>query len=212
MKNHADQLSFRGWLVKQLQIARWSAPAGLPLPAVAQKLGVTLDVLEEALAAREAALKASGRPLMHRGKRTRFRSDYAELKVTMPTVVYRAWQEILGTFKISSSALLRSLVHAFLLHPHRPERAQQAWHYQGQVYHLIGRSAITRRESACTRVTRGAQIALDHHADAWSIPASAIMRGLVVDVLEGRKKRLKIVGYPELWGDPDRYLHPEKFS
>ncbi len=213
MKRHADQLKFRAWLVRQLELTRWSAPADLPLPALAQELGVTLPVLEEAIARRESALQRAGKPRRVRGKRLMDRSDYAILRVTMPGPVHTDWQEYVRVLRTSPSTLFRSLVHSFLLAPIRPTTTTRSWLYRGGTYQLESSGLRRKRQGVVTRITRGAQIALDHHASLWNVPPTYIARGLIVDLLEGRAlRRLKIVTYPELWGDPDRYLHPEKFS
>jgi hypothetical protein len=60
---------------------------------------------------------------------------------------------------------------------------------------------------AKTRITRGAQIALDHYADCWNTTATGIVRGLVTDVFEARAlpTGLRIIAFSEMWGDPARY-------
>lgn len=211
MKEYADQVKFRDWLVRQLEVTRWSASKGTSLSELASELGVTLPVLEEAIARRELALARSGKPRRSHSKRLTARSDYAIVRLTMPNAVYADWKEYVRVLKTSPSTLLRSLLHGFLLDPARPTTTTSAWHYRGGVYRLESSALRRKRQGAVTRITRGAQIALDHYADLWNVPPTYVARGLITDLLEGRHLRLKIVSYPELWGDPDRYLHPEKF-
>lgn len=63
------------------------------------------------------------------------------------------------------------------------------------------------RLHAKTRITRGAQIALDHYADHWNTTATGIVRGLVTDMLEARAlpAGLRIIAFSVMWGDPARY-------
>lgn len=209
---HGDKLTFRAWLVRQLTVTRW--PSVDPTPALAAELGVTLDVLEEAYGVLEAAAKRRGKPRTRHGKRVLARTDYALVRVYTPPAVHRIWHAYRKILHLNSGAVLRSLVHHFLQNPARPTTTSESWHLGGKVYKLEGRSLGDHRKNypnICTRITRGAEVALDHHAAEWNVPPTTVIRGLVVDLLESRVKRLVIVGYPELWGDPDRYLHPEKF-
>jgi hypothetical protein len=206
MTLHADQLVFRQWLVRQLVATRWPTTAAPSLP-LAQELGVQLDVLAEAYELRQAVTRSRGKPA-HRGGQG-VRNDYAMVRVYTPPAVHKDWLQYLKVIRISSGALLRSLVHHFLLDPIRPTTTTPSWHYRGEIYQL--KISEGRLSSIPTRITRGAEVALDHHALLWNVSPTSVLRGLVIDLLEGRTKRLKIVGYSELWGDPDRYLHPEKF-
>lgn len=203
-----DKLPFRAWLVKQLLRMRWSAPPTATLPQIAQYLGVTVDVLEEVVAERAIETQKRGRAATPRRKRALFRTDYELVRVNTPPDVAAAWKEYRGVLQITTSALLRSLVHHFLISGGpRPTSIGRAWRYNGRVQRMKhDMPEIT------TRITTGALTALDHYADEWGVSGMAITRGLVTDLLEGKVKRLRIVAFSELWGDPDRYLHPEKFT
>jgi hypothetical protein len=205
-------LSFRQWLVKQVVALRWTAPPNATLAEISQTLGVTVDVLEEARVAREQEMKRLGRTPTSGRKRALFRTDYALARVVMPPEIMKVWREYLAVLGITSSALLRSLVHHFLLAPARPRVISKYWQYQGQIYKNTDERGHASIAEARTSITRGAEVALMHHASLWGIKALALMRGLVTELLEGRVTKLRIVAYSELWGDPDRYLHPEKFS
>lgn len=203
-QNHADQLSFRKWLVHKLAVTRWGASKDVILPELAVKLGVQLDVLREAVKIREARALEIGH-----GRTKGRAADYADLKIFAPPEVFRYWEQYCQTLQIAKSAFLRSLVHQFLIAgAPRPTTTTSAWIFRGNVY----RQRLADRQTIRAIVTRGVQIALDHYADEWHVKPSAILRGLVLDALEGKTKRLKIVAFSELWGDPDRYLHPERFS
>lgn len=203
-----DRLPFRQWLVHQVLALRWTAPPSATLEQIAEHLGVTVSVLEEARVLRDQQAIRRGRVVRPGRKRGVFRVDYARLALGVPPEIYRAWNDALNVLQIRSSALLRSLLHHFLLSgAPRPTSLKKAWYYRGQIYQLKKHKNIQLE----TRVTLGAQTALDHHAAEWGVHGMAILRGIVTDMLEGHVKRLRIVAYSELWGDPDRYLHPEKF-
>ena len=94
----------------------------------------------------------------------------------------------------------------FFLVPVRPKLTAKTWLYRGSIHRVTKKGGCP---SARTRITRGAQIALDRHAEHWRVTATGIVRGIITDFLEGRTTKLKIVNYAELWGDPERYPHPE---
>lgn len=203
---HADQLRFREWLVKQLSVARWSAPLSTPLPDLARELGVQEDVILEARALREEELRRRGKGGIAHGRRRYLGSDNAIVKVDTNAPIQKLWDDLRKTLGLETATLLRSLLHHFLLHPVRPKNLSKTWVYHGKIY----RGPRTKTQ-LITRLTRGAQVAFDTHASEYDVPPTALARGLVIECLEGRTQKLKIVSFRELWGDPERYLHPEKF-
>lgn len=204
----AFRLTFRQWLVKQVVVLRWTAPPQATLPQIAEHLGVTVSVLEEAQALREAEARRRGKSPRAGGKRALFRTDQSIAHVTMPPEIRKAWLEYVAVLQITSSALLRSLVHHFLLTGDRPQSISRSWKYRGQVYKI----KLSGNAEVSASITLGADVALSHYAALWGVKAMAILRGLVTDLLEGRVKKLRIVAFSELWGDPDRYLRPELFT
>jgi hypothetical protein len=208
MNTHADQLKFRAWLVKQLTVSRWSAPLEMPLGKLAIELGVQRSVLEEAIALREGELKRRGKGGIVRGRRRYVGNDYTRVQVLMPRNVHVDWLLLCKALRVAPGTVFRSLIHHFLLDPKRPVVTSKTWLYRGETIPITGGLQLPAR----ARVTRGAQVALDYHADLWNVSPTSLARGILTDFLEGRVKRLKIIGFGELWGDPDRYLHPEKFA
>jgi len=126
----------------------------------------------------------------------------------MPKTIHTDWIELCKVVRVEPATVLRSLLHYLLVEPKRPTVTSGRWLYRGKVIHTPrGTNRLAR-----TRITRGAQVALDHHADLWSVSPTAVIRGVVTDFLEGHTKRFRVVAFGELWGDPDRYLHPERFT
>lgn len=194
--------------MRQLQVLRWSSPSpSASVAETAKALGVRADVLEEAIRGRALTNQRRGKPARSIGKRTMNRFDYALVRVTMPPPIYKDWSEYCQTLRVKPAAVLRSLIHEFLLTGNKPTTMTHEWRYRGSVYQLESRFKRSV-PSAPTRITLGAQQVLDEYADHWSVKATAIMRGLVVDLLEGRTRAMKIVAFPELWGDPARYKRP----
>jgi len=210
MNHHADQLRFRDWLVKQLTLSRWSAPRGMPIPELCIELGVQESVLLEAIAIREQEIRKRGKavPSSVRSRRRHVDHDFTIVQVTLPKKANEDWVLLCKALRVQRGTVLRSLLHRFLLDPKRPQVTATAWVYRGEVIHVPRVPQLIAR----ARLTRGAQVALDWHADRWGISPTALTRGILIDFLEGRTARLKIIGFGELWGDPDRYLYPEKFK
>ena len=199
----ADQLPFRAWLVQQLKVSRWQIRAGESRQELANRLGVTLEVLEQADEERSEELLTRGKLPRQLGRRAFNRSDYFPISVTMPAAVHAAWTEFYKTLRITPSALLRSLIHHFFGTKQRPRTIGKTWRYKGRLHTIKPKGRL----HAKTRITRGAQIALDHYAEHWNTTATGIVRGLITDMLEGHSlpKRLRIIGFAEMWGDPARY-------
>ncbi len=210
MRASDDQPTFRAWLVKQLTLTRWSARLDMADEALAEHLGVQVSVLLESRALREAELKKRGLGGRVKGKRRYVGTDYAELAVGMPRSIYDEWRAFCTARQVEPGTVFRSIIHHFLLHPARPPYTQ-SWIFRGRLVSMGPWSSKGHEPRARTRVTRGAQIALDTHADSWNLRPAALMRGLLIDFLEGKILKMKMIAFSELWGDPDRYLHPEKF-
>jgi hypothetical protein len=203
-----DQLLFREWLVKQLTVSRWSAKLSLSEDELAIHLGVQPSVLREAIAKREGELKRRGQCGVVRGRRRYIGHDYAQVHVWMPKEVYKDWVEVCSALRVEPGTVLRSIIHHFLLNPKRPTVTAGQWLYRNKPLRTSRKSRFLAR----TRLTRGAQVALDTHADLWNVTPTGVLRGVVTDFLEGRTMKFKMVTFETLWGDPERYLHPENFK
>lgn len=212
MRATDDQLAFRAWLVKQLTLTRWSAPLALSTAELAVHLGVQVSTLEEAQALRDSELNKRAQGGVTRGRRRYIGSDYAEVEVRMPRSLHAEWREFCAARQVEPGTVFRSIIHHFLLDPKRPSSTSRKWIYRGKVLPMDWMKKEHLKLKARARITRGAQIALDTHADAWGVPPSAVLRGLLMDFLEGKILRMKMVAFSELWGDAERYLHPEKFK
>lgn len=212
MKATDDQLTFRAWLVKQLTLTRWSGTLDMSLDDLAVCLGVQVAVLREAQALRDGELKKRGNAGVTRGRRRFIGHDYADVEVRMPRSIHAAWREFCKSRQVEPGTVFRSIIHHFLLAPSRPTNTTSKWIFRGKLVTIDWMNKAEVGFKARARIPRGAQIALDTHADRWNTEPAAILRGLLTDFLEGKILRMKMVAFSELWGDPDRYLHPEKFK
>jgi hypothetical protein len=200
----AHYQQFRKWLVAQLVQSRWSYPQTVSLSELSLSLGVQESVIEEALAARAALLQARGQ-VDGRGKKA---TPRVPLQVTMPEAISRDWKQSCLELGVNGAMLLRSLIFRLLTTHEKPTQILDRWVYQGKV-HTVPRG---RFPAVRTWVPPGAEVAFDRLAREFRCRAPALLRGLILDYLGGRVTRLRVVTYLEMPGDPDRYLHPERFS
>ena len=189
-KNHADQATFRERLVKLVKEERWARISGETDKELAHRLGVIPEVLDQAL--RERAEKNTAK------------SEYAVVRVTMPPRVQKDWMAMCTTLRLTPSAVLRSLIHHFLLSGTRPRKTGSAWVYDGERFTIGARSRL----EATTRITPGAQVALAHYADQWRVTRTGIARGLITELLEARRppKGMAFLAFSALWADAASYL------
>lgn len=196
--NNLEQ-TFRTWLIEQLKLSRWSVMSRETVTDAAKRLGVQEDALEQAISER-----ASGKKL-HAPRQL---AEQRHLKLWMPDTVHQDWMEYCKVLGVTSAILLRSLVQRYLLDPvTTPTMLDRRWIYRNKRH--IARAET--RVDLQSRISRGAQQALDYRSRQLRITAANLMKGLVVDLLEGRTRQVKIVTAAEMWGDPKRYLNPELF-
>jgi len=199
----ADKRGFRRWLIEQLKTRRWRTIAGETVEVRAARLGVDLDVLEEATRESADEFRRQGKLRRQLGSRAFYPEDYADLEVTMPPKIHEDWSTFCSVTRLKSSVLLRSLVHDFLLTRSRPRNIGRSWQYGGERLKIKPKG----RFHAKTQITRGAESALEHYAKLWDVTTTGIVRGIIVDLLEGRgPTRLRVVRFSELWGEVARYL------
>jgi hypothetical protein len=202
-RKHADQLTFQESLIELLKQGRWAAISGESRQQLANRLGVTLEALEQADRERAAEQKQQHRLPRQLGNRA-FKRDYAIVGVTMPPKVYEDWKTFCATGRYERAMVLRSLIHHFLLVGNRPRTTGDAWHYMGELLKI----QVMGRGQAKTRVTAAARIALDEYADRWNVSTTGIVRGIITDTLEVRKLPVGIhmITVAGMYGDSAQYL------
>jgi hypothetical protein len=198
--------AFRNWLVQKL---KQTSAASRPDPArtlaeQAMALGVQPDVL--ALAQRELAeeTRAAGRrPTLKDVKKRQYYT------LSMPKEVWEDWQKYCELRRLESSVLLRSLIVSLLSGPKQPTYTGLRWMYRGRRLTHEGSGEYRKAGKhwpyvARTELTQGAYRALRKRADSSRATPSGMVRGMILDLLEGRLKRLRIVT-PDLWDDETKY-------
>ena len=202
---------FRRWLVGRVGATRWS-DAGRSLPMAkrtARQLGLHWSVLVDAYAKKAAQRRAAG--LQETLGRKRAGTPHHQIEMTMPKEVFDSWHTRCELLGLESSAVLRSLLHAYLLGPQEPE-PRSRWLVHGKWVSVP--TKLVRpggkdgppwpyREKAL--ITRGARMALRRRADRMNVSTWSIMRGLIVDFTSGKIRDVAPVDARTMWDDPDRY-------
>jgi len=178
------------------------------IDAVAARMGVQADVLIEARAQFKIRRARYGlqMPLGQKVAKTR----HFQLQCEMPEEVYAAWQEECHSRGIEGSVLLRSVVHAYLLGTNEPVKVLKRWIWNGKTIRATAwekRRRIARsRERA--QITVGAKRALELRAQRHGSPRSALVRALVLDVIDRRWQGVQLVDAEMMYDDETRYVTP----
>lgn len=201
---------FRAWLVKKLTRTRWVQSRDADLQAIAERLGVTPSVLVEAQAALDAERREGGHAPAELGTRRR-RSSRKIIDLEMPVTVAADWKAYCAERHLVSSVLLRSLVHTLLSGPNDPSWVGARWLYRGTFHEMTGYKSYKLRgaqwpHGAKADITHGAARALVLRASRARCNQTALLRGMAIDLLEGRLKGFQIVTMSsQMWDDESRY-------
>jgi hypothetical protein len=179
---HADPPTFRQSLLALLKEGRWPEISGESPRELAKRLGVALEILEQANRELAAERKEQGARPRQVGQRVRHREGYAIAEVTMPPRVYWDWKAFCAAKRMKPAMVLRGLIHLFLLTGARPRTIGGTWQYRGEIFRI----KPTERGQAKTRVPPAAKAALNHYADLWNVDVTGIVRGIITDTLEAR--------------------------
>jgi len=209
------EAQFRKWLIAKLKQSRWGNYRGESIETLAERLGLHPSVLVDAQAELNDDRKAAGRlpttlGAPHRRPITRAVA-MAEIDLPFAEPVYRDWAEYCRLRDLTESVLLRSLIAVLLLGPSNPRWVGRTWLYHGHVLKLEGYGRCMeehRKWPWCvqTEIPHGAMRALTMRATALGTTATAMARGMVLELLEGRLTQLFIVPTPtQMWDDENRY-------
>lgn len=216
---HRDEASFRQWLVDKLVLTKWRTFLDEPPAKTAKRLGVQLDVLEEAMGRVSADRVARGlNPVAGSADKRRRpgKPSPAVVHVAVPEVAYLDLEEYCKIREVTVSDLLRSLIFRLLSGPEQPSWIGTTWRYRGKRYPLTGRHTEYRRNGkewpwqVQTKITHGASRALTARARATGCTTSALLRGVLIDLLEGRTTTLQLVAMDAMFDDENRYWKLEK--
>lgn len=193
---------FRRWLVDKLKQTRWRWLSGDDLESVSVRLGVRPEVIREAQAELSAEHVQSGRAPERVGDRRKIDPTDHKVHLKMPRRVYEDFMRYAKVRQLQQGVLLRSCIHTLLSGPDQPQYLGSGWFYRG---HRL-QAPRSERYYAHTWITHGARRALTIRADASGCKATALIRGSVIELLEGRVPRLIMAADPRaMWSDETRY-------
>lgn len=189
-----DVILFRRWLVDRLKASRWPRDDSATYEEMGRLIGVQPDVLEQAQQELIEEAKSKGRRAPLLGSPNRRVDRFHSVEVLLPKIVHEDWEAYCKRRNLTSADVLRSLVNELLTGPKQPSWINRRCWYRGSLHTLAG--SVYGKKWPCfakTYISGGASRALSQRAQATGTSAAALMRGMVVDLLEGRIKRLTII-------------------
>jgi len=215
---HGSIRRFRKWLVERVAASRWGVVSASDddVEVMAREIGVQPDVLLEARvqALRERVRAGRVQPMGDK----KAHSQHYQFELLMPEEVFRAWKHEAQRRGVDGSALLRSLIHSYLLGTWQPTEVPKRWVWCGRGYTVVPRewkaahgSRYPFRERCL--IPPGAQRALVRRGRELGTTPSAIVRALVLNAIDGLwagPGTITIVDCTGMYDDEDRYFHPNR--
>lgn len=126
-----------------------------------------------------------------------------QFRMPMPPEPWKAWKEECERRGVEGAALLRSLIHWYLLGSHEPEPVTIGWIWNGKKHPRSDEDEKKRAERAV--IPRGARRALRRRAVARRTTEQALARALVLEVVDGKRAAVKLVSPKQMYDDETRY-------
>lgn len=197
---------FRAWLVDRVSDARLYKRQGQSLTERARYLGVQPDVLEEADQLRRRKLEEAGRPGSRRAVHTDQYDGYTRMvAVHLPMEIRVPLDAVCATRQIDFADLARAVVQTVLSGPNNPSYCGKGWMYKGKKLPPVRKAGLPRATLRKFAISVGADIALAERAARLGVSKTGLVRGGLIDVVEGRMKRLIYTDTLSMWNDPKRY-------
>lgn len=208
MSRKPEGSTFRSWLVEQLVSTRFALYQDDTDEKIARRIGVQIDVLNEARALlREREEKQLRKPSVLGRPRAKVRSRFMVF-VEPPEAVYVDWIAHCKHRGQTNACLLRSVVHHVLRLKWQPSwltaRRHNGWYYRGE---WLGQERIREhRFRITTDLGEPCYRALTERALATGVTSSTIARWGITALLEGKLRNFMIVTSLEsLYNDPVQY-------
>lgn len=203
------QNGFRAWLAGRLLGTKYATGplADNQIDAAAKKLGVDPDLLVEVRAEARIALHQKGYapPISNRrSKRAEFETEpqrrLYQYRMWMPRGIAKVWEAECQLRGVRGPALLRSLVHYYLLGAREPA-PEPTWRWEGRIYPFDRDKDLEERAT----LPHGAKRALMRRANLQNVPASAVVRALMLEAMRGEHRRLPPLQAAQMFDDEARY-------
>ena len=199
--------TFRRWLVEKLKQSRWARSREDTVETMAVRIGVQPDLLEQAQRELDEEQRRQGRRKVHIGQPYQPRVSRRKVEVQLPRRVHEDWVAYCGHRGLRPAVVLRSLVHRLLSGPQQPSWLGRDCFYRGKTYSLEGYKRGQKWPYlAKTDVTQGANRALTRRAMVTGTTVAGLLRGVVLDLLEGRTRHLTVItSTNSMFDDENRY-------
>lgn len=208
--------TFRKWLIDRLLGTSYVAAfknEPEEVQRTAYRLGIRTDVLLEAR--EQACLIRDAEGLQRPMGRKRAGSAHYQYTINMPRYLNELWKAECDRRGIKGSALLRSMIHAYLRGSWEPEHLCEQWVYHGIIYPDARTEAAYREKRRCnayrerTLIPNGAKRALGRRSWRLGFAPTSLVRALIVHVLEGKwggPGTFPIVDSAAMFDDETRYF------
>jgi hypothetical protein len=205
-----EEAGFRRWLLDKLKQARWVHLAGDDIESVAKRLLIHPDAIRIAQRELNAQLRRRGRGALQIGT-GRQRASRKAIELMFPKPIYEDWISYCRQRDLAPAMVLRSLMHALLSGESNPRWLGRGWRYRGQHLRMEGYTVKYRNKKwpyvSKAWVSQGSVRALSARAAALGVKQTALVRGMVIELLEGRLHHFDIIGAAsEMWDDESRYV------
>jgi hypothetical protein len=203
--------SFREWLFDRLLGSRFATMAidDSDIDKTAKRLGVDPELLLEVRAQARVDRRARGLPspkLRHSkpepGAAVRRLYQY---QISLPAEIEAAWRDECAFREVRGALLLRSLIHDYLSNSREPE-FMSFWLLGGKCY-IAGKHKRHLHEEKAT-IPNGAKRALSRRAVLAGTTPTTIVRSLMLEVLAGQHRHVRLVESSMMFDDERRYLAP----
>jgi hypothetical protein len=203
--------AFRRRLIRLVATTSWpeEGKTADEVAGHAVRLGLQPDILIAARAVVEEGRSARGlKPFQ--GRKTN-EKDHPQLEIDMPEEVFHVWHAWCEHQQATSNAIIRGIIHAYLLGQWEPAWVSSHWRYKGTTlsvprrgYEEAHKAAWPFRERVL--LTRGAKGALKLRAGRTHTTPTAIVRGLMLEILEGRYRQVIPRDARAMFEDAERYM------
>jgi len=206
--------SFREWLIDCIMSTDFVTCTmdDHDVDAYAHEMGVEPDVLLEARlrVLRELTERAAPKP----GGTKRAGTAHYQLELLFPEVVYQAWKYECERRGLLGSALLRSMVHAYLSGSWEPREISKHWVWRGIGYEVTTKSWKRQHKSRYpyrerALITHGAKRALFRRSVRRACKPSTIVRALIIYCVDGHWAQpgtIDIIDQTSMFDDEQRYF------
>ena len=181
---------FREYLVNLVAGTKWARRQG-DLEQISKHLGVRPELLQEA-----------------RERSKRRIVDTCAFVLYMPEEVFKLWERTVALQGLKGGLLLRGLIQVLLVNAKVPTWTQNWWMLGGK-RHNMGNNKKGQNWpwKVKTLISRGADRALVQIADHHKTTKTSLVRGQVIDYLEGRARRVILMPSEAMANDPKKYTN-----